>query len=304
MVRGYRYIFVAVVGLTLIGAAPNDGGKIESKQAATQETSQDDLKRIAAALEKLPQREAQDAGCDVGKDKRDSNLCAQWKAADSANQSANWAARTFWAGVAGLCIGGLTLLFAALAAHWAKQAAIHTADGASAAQDANNISRNTLSVQLRPWVNSQGIELFITQNTIINNAQVDRAVCFRLPWKNTGQSPAIKGRIVSHFALVELGEPVPSFDQTIQSSGTTIASGAIVMGVDLGFAGADMQRWLDRKIEIIIFGRVEYCDSIPPCVQRWSECTIRIQFNGWLSGAEHMQPNITARPDGPQNAMV
>ena len=166
MVRGYRYIFVAVVGLTLIGAAPNDGGKIESKQAATQETSQDDLKRIAAALEKLPQREAQDAGCDVGKDKRDSNLCAQWKAADSANQSANWAARTFWAGVAGLCIGGLTLLFAALAAHWAKQAAIHTADGASAAQDANNISRNTLSVQLRPWVNSQGIELFITQNTI------------------------------------------------------------------------------------------------------------------------------------------
>ncbi|HEX8414682.1 MAG TPA: hypothetical protein VF637_12475 [Sphingomicrobium sp.] len=52
-------------------------------------------------------------GCDQDTDDRTSDLCAQWKAADSAEESADWAARAFWLGGLGTALLLLTLRYTA-----------------------------------------------------------------------------------------------------------------------------------------------------------------------------------------------
>ncbi len=126
MPRGCRFIILAVAGLALVGAAPNKEDVAEGKQAAAEQDRQSQLERIATAIEKFPQHETKDSGCQPGQDKRESDLCAQWKAADAAAESAIWTAKMFWAGIAGLFIAAFTLIFAGRAAHWAKQAAFET----------------------------------------------------------------------------------------------------------------------------------------------------------------------------------
>ncbi|MFL9840045.1 hypothetical protein ABS767_03635 [Sphingomonas sp. ST-64] len=79
-----------------------------------------------------------DRGCQRGKDDRSSDLCAQWKAADAAKESADWARRMYPWIVAGTIIGGLTLVAAVAAAMFAKSAS----DGA---HEANRIARAVAS---------------------------------------------------------------------------------------------------------------------------------------------------------------
>lgn len=82
--------------------------------------------------------EVEDPGCPDRQDRRHSDLCAQWKAADSARSAANAA----WVlGMVGTILGGATLVAAWRAAHWAKKAAEHTETGANAAKEALSDSR-------------------------------------------------------------------------------------------------------------------------------------------------------------------
>jgi hypothetical protein len=122
MPRGYRYVILAACGVAL-GVLSPPSNAARSDQSNTQSTTSRDLERIATALERPPERDAPDAGCDQGKENRKSDLCAQWKAADAAKDSADWTRRTFWLAVAGTIIGGLTLGAAAYAAFYAKAAA-------------------------------------------------------------------------------------------------------------------------------------------------------------------------------------
>jgi hypothetical protein len=135
MLRGYRCIVIAACGLALVGAAPIDGGNGQSNQTAAKSASGRQMDRLTAALEKLPQSEAKDAGCEAGQEKRDSDLCAQWKSADAASESAWWTAATFFASLIGIGLGAGTLFAAWSAAHWAKQAAAETKRSADFARD-------------------------------------------------------------------------------------------------------------------------------------------------------------------------
>lgn len=84
--------------------------------------------------------------CTSGQENRNSDLCAQWKAADAAEKSAYWAAGTFWISVAGWVLGAGTMIAAVAAALFARQAAIHTEAGAKEARrsaDAAIISNTT-----------------------------------------------------------------------------------------------------------------------------------------------------------------
>ncbi|MET0360737.1 MAG: hypothetical protein ABW048_03190, partial [Sphingobium sp.] len=93
-----------------------------------------------------------DLGCRPGSDDRRSDLCAQWKAADAAERSADWTRNTFWLGLAGTAIGGLTLAAAAFAAWWAKRAAEEAAKSAIAAHAQVEQAERLLNEQLRPWI--------------------------------------------------------------------------------------------------------------------------------------------------------
>lgn len=86
-----------------------------------------DIQRIANVLE----NEASSADptvepCAPGVDNRSSDLCAQWKAADAAQQSADAADRTVVIGWIGLVLGAITMGAAIAAAAYARRAAVAT----------------------------------------------------------------------------------------------------------------------------------------------------------------------------------
>lgn len=156
MLRGYRLIIIAI-GLVLSG--PSYGKESNGDQRAAPNDRNAQFERIASAIEELPKSEAPDRGCRPGQDDRQSDLCAQWKAADAATESARWTLWTLIATGFGLVIGGGTLFAAWRAAHWAKKAADHTETGATAAieaaresRDANAIAREALVVGGRAWL--------------------------------------------------------------------------------------------------------------------------------------------------------
>lgn len=61
--------------------------------------------------------------CEQGSDNRNSDLCAQWKAADAAKKSADW---NVYIGIFASLAGALTLAAAVAAAYFAKQAVLET----------------------------------------------------------------------------------------------------------------------------------------------------------------------------------
>jgi hypothetical protein len=117
----YRSVIVAIAGLILIAASPpkDSGGGDNTKSAQNIEKA---LNGIAATVDKTVQPTNDDKGCQQGMDDRRSDLCAQWKAADAAEESADYAARSFWASL--------------VVAIFALAALIYTARGTRAAIEA------------------------------------------------------------------------------------------------------------------------------------------------------------------------
>jgi len=87
--------------------------------------------------------------CDEGQEERSSDLCAQWKVADSARSAAN-AAWLF--GALGSLIGAFTLAAASAAAFFAKQAADHTKTAAGHAKDSNTHNTESAERQDRAYL--------------------------------------------------------------------------------------------------------------------------------------------------------
>jgi hypothetical protein len=89
MLGGYRNVFAALAGLALVGAGPEESKQPIQGNSATE--TQKASETIAAAIRQTISPTEKDGGCQNGSDKRDSDLCAQWKAADAARDAANYA---------------------------------------------------------------------------------------------------------------------------------------------------------------------------------------------------------------------
>ena len=113
-----------------------------------------------------------DAGCKQGHDNRKSDLCAQWKAADAAAQSADAAWLQVWIGSA---VGILTLLAAIAAAVYAGAAARHTASSVAVAE---NLGRRGL----RAYVEVDGVAW--AEDGASGGARILISI------RNAGQTPA------------------------------------------------------------------------------------------------------------------
>lgn len=171
MPRGYRCIILALVGWLVLAASPPQQQRSQPQPHADQAIA-NALNRIATAAERNDEPASYTADCEQGRDNRRSDLCAQWKAADSASEAAAWAGWTWWLGLGGVGIGIGTLGAAIAAAYFASEAARHTKAGAEAAHDAN-----------RPWLTVSAYPNFVS-------TEGNPTFSLMLTIKNIGRAPA------------------------------------------------------------------------------------------------------------------
>lgn len=182
---GSPRIIVAAIALTMASLGHSQVPK--SDQSEANKHVGDQLARIAATVEKIPTAAASDPGCSPTKDDRRSDLCAQWKSADAATQSAFWSLWMVVLSVFGLFIGGGTLFAAWRAAHWAKEAAVYTKAGSDqaakaadatldavrATQTANEIAQDTSYRQLRAYVSAESANIEVWRDGDLNNIRLE-----------------------------------------------------------------------------------------------------------------------------------
>lgn len=202
MLRGYRGIILAAFGWLILAASPEQQAA-NRNQAYTDNASAEALQNIASAIQQANKRPEAYAGCKAGEDARQSDLCAQWKAADAAWTSAVWTERTFWLGLVGTFIGGLTLAAAGFAAWYAREAARHTETGANEAKRGADAGVEGLTetkrvsfVTLRPW-----IDISVTPNELSIIGDRIRFKC-DIMLRNIGQTPAVD---ITYHRTIEFG---------------------------------------------------------------------------------------------------
>jgi hypothetical protein len=238
MPRGYRCIIVAFVGWLSLAAGPPGNSAGGPKNSATSEQQQS-LDRIASAVEKAAQPSEHDAQCNKGENRRSSDLCAQWKAADAAKLAANVA---LWVGIVGTFIGGLTLFAAIQAARWAKKAAIETEKGATAAERAVSETQRIGEAQTRAYLSIVACSILFKDGKISLQPTI----------RNSGQSPALKVRWKAAVHLMAVkdgnlraGETDPTYrNQTIDIAAQSERPALYVGCQEFGLDQSDLKAFL------------------------------------------------------------
>jgi hypothetical protein len=236
MPRGYRLFFVALAGLALLGAHhPNT--VTQPKQQASQKRSAHASQNIAPAYDEQterPERPRITEPCKQGEEKRYSDLCAQWKAADSANLAA-WLSGASFAAV-------LVALWFAFRSNW--------------------IARDTAKRQLRAYVGIEPLGVFERDD--------DGHIVVPLALKNAGQTPAYFVDIHNWFCISE--DPV-DFDPSkaerdprpaFRPSELTIGPGethTVYARMPFSPTGAVMDAISRKEFAIVHYGVVTYLDA-------------------------------------------
>lgn len=188
MPRGYWRIVIAALGVALLGAANHPDAKAQPEQAHAQQAIADSLSSIAAIYNeqaKWSERPNQETEpCDPGDDRRYSDLCAQWKAADAAADSAWWAAVSGYAtAVSTLLV--LVALYIAFRSNW--------------------IARDTAKRQLRAYMSFQEFRFEPYQR---NGEQIWELQAI---WINAGSTPALGVRMNVNWRESDMGPPPDDF---------------------------------------------------------------------------------------------
>jgi hypothetical protein len=223
MSRSYWVLVFALVGLTSCQLPPWQRANQEQEQST--KAIQRALEEITGLLKDQAKPDVTTQPCKQSEDKRNSDLCAQWKAADAGSD----AAKAAWLfGIFGCLIGGFTLVAAVKAAQYAKNAAEHTRRGADAAFEAVNLAQQALDetkatnvATTRPYVFFMGTDK--------PGSQFERDAKHSFAFKNYGQTPALNVNIQINYAIVK--RPIGDFGVPLEGSKGiygTIAPGAEV----------------------------------------------------------------------------
>jgi hypothetical protein len=194
MLKGYRrYILAALACLILSAQAPRP--ETQPKQAEVSN-------QVGKSAQTIPpppfepvqpvQRRITERPCEPGQDNRQSELCAQWKAADAATDAAYWAWASFWLGLAGT-VGLIATLYYTRKAVLAAEEATKDADkaleiaarNADAAAQQVTVAQSTARHQLRAYIGVAKVTLDVSSSNMI----MDR-ITVTVALKNFGQTPA------------------------------------------------------------------------------------------------------------------
>ncbi len=192
MPNRYRIIVIAICGLICSAASlpPDKRAQPEAQKSEQQADRRQSATDLGSGIGKSPEKtEDYNPPCDPGHDDRNSDLCAQWKAADAAKESADWTRRTFFLGIVGTAVGFMTLIAAGAAAYYAKIAA-------AATTNAVTVAREIGEAQVRAYLTIKTVRVCIdAKNRLGVGVSVD----------NSGQSPAL----YAHFVCEAAGGAYP-----------------------------------------------------------------------------------------------
>ena len=151
MLRGYRGVLAAIAGLILCcGASPQPDSKHSGEQQYRQgepakgvSAATNQLATASISTESPPviEKSVLTDPCEKGQDRRESDLCAQWKAADAAARAALWA-------MIGTFVAALGTIGLFWQIHLTRKAVEDTGEATKAMREANEIARKAQ----RPWV--------------------------------------------------------------------------------------------------------------------------------------------------------
>jgi hypothetical protein len=176
MPRGYRCIFVALVGVVLAGASP--------PKQPDQNGAANGNETVAAADTYKPDPNRNSERCYENANHEAADLCAQWSAADAAKETAGLSYWGNWIGG----FGAVLSFFSILLVLWALKQG----------REANEIAKDTAKRELRAYV-------------VPTDQEVDRLIVgfqpiFRVKVKNFGQTPARELRCLCKVQFTD-GDP-------------------------------------------------------------------------------------------------
>lgn len=181
-----RFALLSICGFATCAAMPELDREVEKQQAQSQQSTAESLAAIVALERGRDQRpDKTTEPCKTGDDRRYSDLCAQWKAADAAAASAYWTKSQFWAG---LLLGLLTLGAAVAAAFYARAAAVHADRSANEAKRSADAAQDQMALARqmdRPYLTAVAPTFLIERSHM---PCVAVAVAFAI--ENSGKGPA------------------------------------------------------------------------------------------------------------------
>lgn len=258
MLRGYR-LFVLAVGLILCGAqAPQEHS--DSKEGTRRVAPALKIQATAVPIvttEPSPSFTAypdyDPDPCYRAKDHNAADLCAQWRAAEAAEKSADWSRWGVLASVVGISL----LLWQIILTRKAVEA---TGKATKAMQDANEIATDTAKRQLRAYVASA--------NASVNFGELLKPVSGVVQFliQNTGQTPAYEVRVISHAELIAIDPDKFRFmlrnRTTPRVAMSNIGPGCSTMqNVSFVFAPHQISDILQGKVTIFFAGLICYRDA-------------------------------------------
>ena len=245
-------ICAVVVAMGLAGVSPPQGKTGEQPGQAAQPQQQS---APPAASPQAADAKPLEAACDQGEANRDSDLCAQWYAADSAYEASIWTRRTGWFTGIGLIVGAITMGAAICAALFARDAAEHTKDGAKAAWAAEKVTRESAERQLRAYIHVSRVEM--------HQYEVGKHPVFGVEIMNAGQTPAYEVTINADAAIWQPGHDLfevrPS-EVAAFTLGPGLPSGKIER-VAHPVSAEEYQAVVQKQVEFHFFGIVRYLDG-------------------------------------------
>lgn len=171
-----------VVALGLVAASTPQGAG-QHQQGAARPSVEQSLETIAAATTKAVEPvepKEYESPCDPGQDRRQSDLCAQWKAADGAARAAEWAK---WQTI--LSAFGLVGLLYSL--HLTRKAVREAASSSETADKAVEVNRISAERQLRAYLSIDKMQA--------TGLQAGHTPKVWVSMRNRGQTPARRIRV-------------------------------------------------------------------------------------------------------------
>lgn len=234
MKAGRLWIAALLVLAATTSAGANSPKPSDTARPSPLEQVATGVDRVATVAEK--QAGAVDRGCKAGVDLRDSDLCAQWKAADAAADSARWAWVAAWTSIVGTCaVLGAFLL----------------------AYQANRIASDTAKAQLRAYVSFQELTF--------SDAELETRK-IQIEWTNAGQTPA--KHALAHASWRDFPEGLPAdFDFPREVIAADDGPSTIGPGQCIHTSPTErLPRWLiaeaaEGRANVILWSSVDYVDT-------------------------------------------